>query len=113
MTPYHVLSDKLVILYLSVSLPPRSAAMMVFVPVQHKTKTTYGGDVDEDVGKAGFLVTAFLQSAATLALFLAIDHERQYRSSGKEFLSMLDHRGVPIGGWEGGGGCLLSLNDCL
>ena len=77
--------------------------MMVFVPVQLKTKNGHGGDVDE----AGFLVTAFLQSAATLALFLAIDHERQYRSSGKGFLSMLDGRGCSNRVKEGRKCCLL------
>jgi len=60
--------------------------MMVLVPLQLSRESplsTYSGG---SVETAGFLVTTCLQSATTLALFLAIDHERQYRSSGKEWV---------------------------
>ncbi len=37
----------------------------------------------DDFNMAGFIVQAVLQSGATFLLFLALDHERKYRSSGE------------------------------
>ena len=61
---------------------------MVFVPVQqrwHQSLSSISMNMtynDSGVETAGFLVLALLQSAATLFLFLALDHERQFRSAG-------------------------------
>ena len=41
-----------------------------------------------DVSTAGFILQAVLQSIVSLFLFIALDHERQFRSSGEGWVCM-------------------------
>ena len=85
----HIQSSQILLSY-------RSAVLMVFPVLSWHFDT--GSDDDSVVvaassnctvlsqhklNSSGFVVQAFLQSAAVFLLFLALDHERQFRSSGK------------------------------
>lgn len=41
-------------------------------------------DTVENFNMAGFILQAVFQAVATFLLFLALDHERRFRSSGKQ-----------------------------
>ncbi len=61
----------------------RSVLLLVLVPLQwHTQKDNRMAIEHSTIEVAGFLTMAFLQSLVTFLLFLALDHERQFRSAG-------------------------------
>ena len=68
----------------------RSTTLMLFpilawkVPISSTVDDAQERDMAvEDFNMAGFILQAVLQSVVTLMLFVALDHERKFRSSGE------------------------------